>query len=433
MSAPGNFSKTLKSLQKQSFDYFIHEVNPINGLTADKTQPGAPASIAAVGLALAAYPVGVENGFMSRLEARRRTLSALRFFRHSSQSTAPSATGYKGFYYHFLDMSTGARVWNCELSTVDTAFLIAGMLTAAAYFRNDTPGDVEIRELAEELYCRVDWNWARNGFGTVCMGWTPEAGFLPNNWGGYDEALLLYVLGFGSPTYPLPTGSYEDWTRTYEWIQAYGIDYLYSAPLFTHQLSHLWIDFRAIQDEFMRGKGIDYFVNSRRATQVQQLYAIDNPKNFEQYGTNCWGITASDGPGPKRMNVKGRNIKFYDYLARGVPYGPDDGTLAPWAVAASLPFAPEIVVPAIEHYIHNLKLIDENPYGFKATFNPTFPVRPASANGWVSPWHVGINEGPVVLMIENFKSEMLWKMMGECRYIVDGLKRAGFTGGWLGG
>ena len=192
----------LEAIQRGAFSFFLHETNRANGLVRDKTHADWPASIAAVGLALTAYPVGVERGFVTRAEAAERTLTTLRFFWRSKQGPEPDATGYKGFYYHFLDMQTGARTWQCELSTVDSALLLGGMLTAAVYFDGSTPDEREIRDLAERLYARVDWRWAQNGGATVTHGWRPEEGFLPYRWQGYDEALLLYVLGLGSPTHP---------------------------------------------------------------------------------------------------------------------------------------------------------------------------------------------------------------------------------------
>jgi hypothetical protein len=419
----------LEAIQRGAFSYFLHETNRGNGLVVDKTRPDWPASIAAVGLALTAYPVGVERGFITRTEAAERTLTTLRFFWHSKQGPEPDATGYQGFYYHFLDMETGARAWQCELSTVDSALLLGGMLTAAAYFDAAAPAEQEIRELADRLYARVDWEWARNGGPTVTHGWRPETGFLPFRWEGYDEALLLYVLGLGSPTHPIPAESYHAWASTYEWKTVHGIEHLYAGPLFTHQLSHVWIDFRGIQDEFMRGRGIDYFENSRRATQVQQQYGIKNPGGHAHYSEFFWGLTASDGPGPLTLVIDGIERQFFDYVARGVPDGPDDGTIAPWAVVASLPFAPEIVLPTIAHF-QRLRLHEVHPYGFKATFNPTFP-RDSSPNGWVSPYHFGLNEGPVVVMIENYRTGLVWKLTRRCPYIVAGLRAAGFAGGWL--
>jgi hypothetical protein len=285
------------NLQRETFEYFIKEANPLNGLIADKTQPGTPASIAAVGLALSVYPIGVEREFMDRADAVQRTLTTLRFFDGSAQSVDADATGYKGFYYHFLDMKSGRRVWECELSTIDTAFLLAGMLTAAAYFLDDTDDEHEIRSLADKLYRRTDWQWAQNGGLAVCQGWKPESHFLPYRWQGYDEAMFLYVLGLGSPTFPLPSESYLAWTSTFQWRRIYGHDLLYSGLLFTHQISHLWFDLREIRDEYMRGRDSDYFENSRRAAYVQQAYAVENPRGFSHYGKICWGITASDGLG----------------------------------------------------------------------------------------------------------------------------------------
>jgi hypothetical protein len=421
----------LQHLQQKAFAYFEHETSPLNGLVRDKSAADWPASIAATGLALASYPVAIERGLIATGAAIERTLSTLRFLWNSPQGPQPDASGYHGLYYHFLDMQTGRRAWECELSTVDSAFLLAGTLTAAAYFVADTPEQREIRSLADALYLRADWSWAQNGPATICHGWKPESGFLHNRWEGYDEALLLYVLALGSPTHPLPAGCYEAWAASYEWKNCYDLDYLYAGPLFTHELSHVWIDFRGIQDSFMRGKGIDYFENSRRATHVQQRYAIDNPLHFNGYGRDVWGITASDGPGPAVMQVGGVERRFYDYEGRGVPYGLDDGTISPWAVVAALPFAPDIVLPAIHHFTHTLQLHDPNRYGFRSSFNATHPGQPGSSCGWVSPYHFGLNLGPIVLMIENHRSGMVWQLTRGCRWIADGLRRAGFSGGWL--
>ncbi len=429
-SSTGRNVQMLEALQRDTFAYFLHETNPINGLVVDKTCPDWPASIAAVGLALAAYPIAVERALVARAAAVGTTLATLRFFARSAQGPEPNATGYKGFYYHFLDMKSGERAWKCELSTVDTALLLAGALTCGMYFGRDTPDEREIRALAETLYTRVDWQWAQNGGSTVTHGWKPESGFLRYRWEGYDEALILYLLGLGSPSHPLPADSYTAWASSYQWKEIYGTEFLYAGPLFTHQLSHLWIDFRGIQDGFMRHRGIDYFENSRRATYIQQQYAIRNPEQFARYGEHCWGITASDGPGEMTRRIDGIERRFYGYVGRGVPYGPDDGTLAPWAVVASLPFAPEIVLPTIDHF-NRLRLRETGAYGFKATFNPTFAGQPGSRNGWVSPWHCGINQGPIVVMIENYRSGLVWELFRQCPYLVAGLRRAGFTGGWL--
>jgi hypothetical protein len=328
-------------------------------------------------------------------------------------------------------MKTGRRARQCELSTVDTAFLLAGALTASAYFDRDGHDEQQIRSLADQLYRRADWRWALRGGATVTHGYKPRAGFLKHRWQGYDEALLLYVLGLGSPTHPLPDECYQAWLSTYVWKKVYDHEYVHAGPLFVHQLSHIWIDFRDIQDGYMRERGLDYFENSRRATYVQREYAIRNPRGFAGYDKNCWGLTASDGPGPATLKVDGVTRQFFDYVARGVPDEPDDGTIAPWAVVASLPFAPEIVLPAIRYFTDEIKLHQSDSQGFRATFNPTFPIRSESEYGWVSPWHFGLNQGPIVLMIENQRTGLIWRLMRQCPYIVGGLRRAGFSGGWL--
>lgn len=421
----------LVSIQRDAFHYFVREANPRNGLVRDKTRRGAPASIAATGLALTAYPVGVERKLMTRAEATGRTLTVLRFFDRAPHGPQPDATGYRGFYYHFLDLKTGRRADRSELSSVDTAILLAGVLTAASYFSRATPAEREIRALAGKLYRRADWHWMQHGDDAVCHGWTPERGFLRYQWKGYNEAMIVYILGLASPTHPLTKASYRAWCSAYRWKEIYGIRYLYAGPLFTHQLSHVWIDFRGIRDAEMKRHGLDYFENSRRAALVHQQYAIRNPRNFAAYGEFAWGLTASDGPGPEVRRVRGRRRRFYDYVGRGAPFGPDDGTLAPWSVVAALPFAPEIVVPTIEN-LECMKLREGRPYGYNATFNPTYPTRPSQPCGWVSPYHFGINQGPIVIMIENFRSDFPWQLTRKNKYIVAGLKRAGFRGGWLG-
>lgn len=418
----------LYKLQQDTFTYFTKEQNPANGLIPDNTREGAPCSITAVGLALACYVVGVERGFISRQEAIQRVLTILRFFWGSQQGVEPDATGYKGFYYHFLDMQSGRRVWKCELSTIDTSFLVAGMLACQAYFTHSNENEIQIRQLASDLYARIDWQWALDNGETVSHGWKPESGFLRYRWQGYNEALLLYMLGLSSPTYPLPEKSYPAWTRTYKWKKLYGYEFLYAGPLFIHQLSHIWIDFRGIQDAFMRQKNSDYFENSRRASYVQQQYAIRNPKGFKGYNANCWGITASDGPGPARRRIDGVERRFYDYIGRGIPYGPDDGTIAPWAAAASLPFAPEIVLPTLQYFNDTFPEMTSE-YGFKCSFNPTFEA--SGATGWISKGYYGLDQGPIVLMIENYRSDFFWDLMKRCPYLITGLRRAGFKNGWL--
>jgi hypothetical protein len=372
----------------------------------------------------------VERGVVAREFAPELALRRLRFFHSSPHGPGPDSTGYKGFYYHFLDMKSGRRVWQCELSTIDSAFLFAGMLTCAAFFDGDAEEEREVRRLADILYGRADWQWALNGGASLSHGWKPETGFLPDRWTGYDEGLLLYLLGLGSPTFPLPAESYAAYCSTYKWKTIYGRELLYSGPLFTHQLSHLWIDFRDLRDAFMREHETDYFQNSREATYVHQEYAIRNPLEFSGYGEFCWGITATDGPGWEKRIVNGIERQFYDYYARGAPYGPDDGTMAPWVAVASLPFAPEIVIPTVRA----MALLDlglTKQYGFKPSFNQTYSTPTSSTGWWVTPYHFGVDQGPVILMIENYRTGLIWNIMRRSPYVTIGLRRAGFRGGWL--
>lgn len=429
MSEQNYYEQRLLELQRITFDYFLQYANPEKGLIADNSRGDSPCSITAVGLALASYPVAVERGYLSRDDAVTRTLATLRFFWNSPQGTEPNATGYKGFYYHFLDMESGRRHDQSEISTIDTTFLIAGALTAGRYFDRDTDEEEQIRELSEALYRRIDWQWALDGGWLVSMGWWPESGFHQTRWYGYTEALLLYVLGLASPTHPLPADNYDAWLETYEWQTHYGIECLYAPPLFIHQLSHVWIDFRGIQDAYMREKSLDYFENSRRATYIQQQYAIENPQNFRAYSEWVWGITASDGPGDMVEVVDGVERRFWGYMARGAPGGPDDGTLSPWGVVASLPFAPEIVLPTIDYFNENYPFMISE-YGFKCSFNPTFPDGP---QGWISQGYYGLDQGPIVIMIENTFGGLIWRLMRRSPHIITGLRRAGFEGGWLAG
>jgi hypothetical protein len=418
----------LDRFQRAAFGYFLEQFNPETGLVADRNRAGAPASIAVVGFALSCYPVAVERGWMARTDAAARALVTLRFFWNSQQSEQPDATGYKGFYYHFLDMKTGKRVWQSELSLIDTTLLLAGVLAASVYFGEDTASENEIRELADALYRRVDWQWAQGGEATARQGWKPSSGFLHYGWDGYNEATILYVLGLASPTHPLQDNSFEAWTATYQWENIYDYEFLYAGPLFIHQFSHAWIDFAGIRDRFMREKDSDYFENSRRATYVQREYARRNPYGFEGYGKDCWGITANDGPGFQVLRMDGRERRFFSYAARGVPYGPDDGTIAPWSALASLPFAPELALSALRHFCARYPgMIRESrlPSGF----NPTLPS--GGPCGWVSEGYFGLDQGIIVLMVENYRTRLIWKLMRRCPYIGGGLRRAGFTGGWL--
>ena len=428
-------AQMLDVLQRSAFDYFVKQTQAHNGLVADTSRPGSPASIAVVGFALSTYPVAVERGWMARGVAVQRCLATLRFFSGSDQSGAVASTGCHGFYFHFLDVGTGLRAWESELSLIDTALLIVGMLTAAAYFSAATPAETELRQLADALYERVDWHWAEHDDDAVALGWKPECGFLNYGWQGYNEALLLYALGMGSPSHPLSAASFEAWTVTYQWENVYGIDFLVAGPLFVHEFSHAWLDLRGIRDRFMREKYCDYFENSRRAVQVQRQYAIRNPRGFAGYGQDCWGLSAGDGPSVEPRMVAGRRQTFYGYAARGVPWGPDDGTITGSSVVAALVFAPEIALPA-------LRLMWGRASGGKGRsvhasgFNDAAGA--AGADGaatavasWISEGEFGLDQGIIVLMIENFRSGLLWRLTRSIPCLRAGLKQAGFNGGWL--
>jgi hypothetical protein len=426
MADPG--IDTIAVLQERTFGYFTRELNPETGLVNDSTRPESPASIAGCGFAFACYAVAADHGIIARDEAAARVAHGLRFLWDTEQSEAPDASGSHGFFYHFLDPRSGRRAWRCELSTVDSAILFAGALAAAGYFDGPSDDERAVRQLADALYRRADWRWMirRNA---ISHGWNPERGFLPFDWRGYNEALFVYILALGSPTFAPDESVYGSWTSTYRWRSLLGHEFLYAGPLFTHQLSHVWIDFRGIQDEYIRAKSIDYFENSRRATLVQREYAKRNPHRFRGYGPDSWGISASDGPGPFADVTRRGKRKFYGYRARGVPFGLDDGTLAPWALVTSLPFAPELVVPAMRHLDHAYAELTGR-YGYESSFNPTYDD--GGPAGWVCEWHYAIDQGPVVLMVENYLSGLVWRVLRESPYVRDGLLRAGFRGGWLG-
>jgi len=418
-------SGELAELQRHTFRYFVHETNAGNGLVRDRSREGSPASIAAVGLALTCYPIGVFRRWLTRGEAAERVLTTLRFFARSAQGEGEDATGFRGLYYHFLDMRTGRRALRCELSTMDSAILLAGALACVSFFDRRAPEEREIRARGRALYRRADWRWALAGGRLLAHGWTPEGGFLPWRYRGYDESLLLYLLALGSPTHPLPRASFSEWTSSYRFRRLFGLDVLHCGPLFTHQLPHLWVDFRGLRDAALSPRGWDYFENSRRMTLVHQRYAAANPGRFCGYGPRGWGITASDGPGDRGLSAKKR--RFLGYAGRGVPDGPDDGTLSPWAVASSLPFAAEAVVPTLRR-MEALYPKLRSEYGYLCSFNPTCRVGRGS---WVAPDYLGLDQGPIVGMIENARTGFVWDLMRRTSPVRTGLLRAGFRGGWL--
>ncbi|MEO6463095.1 MAG: glucoamylase family protein [Candidatus Eisenbacteria bacterium] len=404
----------LDTVQRAGVLYFWTEANPANGMVRDRNTPGAVSSIASTGFGLSALCIGVDHGWLPRAAVRTRVLTTLNTFWTGPQGNAVNGMiGYKGLFYHWLDMNTARRTWNAELSTIDTALLMAGILDAKQYFTGNDPEEMQIRALADSIWRRCDWNWTRNNTGAIKMGWLPgaateAAGFNTfGQWIGYNEAMILYIMAIGSPTHPIGGGLWGTWLGGYQWQTHYGYSYVIFPPLFGHQYSHCWIDFRGIADGYMRARGITYFENSRRATLAQRAYAIDNPNNWVAYSDSLWGFTASDDPA--------------GYKAHGAPPPWDEnGTITPTAGLSSLPFAPEVVVPLLHNLWNNWRGTLWGPYGFTDAFNPTV--------GWVGADVLGIDQGPIVLMIENHRNEGVWQRMSRDGDLARGLTLAGFQG-----
>jgi hypothetical protein len=436
-----------EDIEKRTFRFFWETVNRKNGLVPDRWPTPAFCSIAAVGFALPAYAVGVERGWCSRAEARDLTLTTLRFFWNAPQGPEPTGTsGYKGFFYHFLDMETGLRHRTNELSSIDTSILLLGILFAGQYFDRHDATESEIRRLANAVYARAEWNFFRSdGRKPISMGWHPETGLIPANWVGYNEGMMANILALGAPVHAGPADLWEQWTAPYPrfWRGEGPTRRLAFAPLFGHQYSQLFIDFRGILDEPMRAAGFDYFENSRRATYANRAYCAANPMRWNGYSDRIWGLTACDGPGGHTLPFKGQPRTFFGYAARGPlgePDGRDDGTLAPTAALGSLPFAPEIVIPAAEAMLadHGSRIFKD--YGFLDSFNPSFTYSDVGSksgtvdrtHGWVATDYLGIDQGPILLQAANHRDDFVWRYMRQVPSIRRGLKRAGFTGGWLG-
>lgn len=438
----------LEDMQRRTFDFFWETAPAENGLTPDRYPSESPCSIAAVGFGLTAYCVGVERGWVERADAAERTLATLRFFRDAppidgSAEGASDGAGMRGFFYHFLDMRTGKRWRNCELSSIDTALLMMGVLASREYFDGDNAAEKEIRDTADALYRRVEWDWMQPRPPLIGMSWRPEEGGLGRaDYRGYDEAMFLYVLAIGSPTHPVDPSAWEAFTKTYKWADFQGAgEHVNFAPLFGHQYAACWIDLRGVADRYLREKGIDYFENSRRATLAQRTYAIANPAGWRDYGADVWGLTACDGPANVEREHNGQLRRFHTYMARGAAATQviDDGTIAPTATGGSIPFAPQETIQALkamrERYGDRLY----GEYGFRDAFNPTFRFADVEAQrglidpeaGWFDSDYLGIDQGPILLMAENHRTGFVWDLMKKSPYIRAGLERAGFAGGWL--
>lgn len=433
----------LGDLEQRTFQYFWRTTDPRTGLTPDRSPSSAFASIAAIGFALTAYPTGASEGYITRADAAARTLVTLKFFWTAPQGPSEhDETGYKGFFYHFLDMRTGRRFGDVELSTIDTALLLAGVLFCQSYFDQATPIETAIRAYADSIYRRVDWQWASPNPPAVSLGWTPDSAFMPYDWRGYNEGLLLYVLALGSPTHAIDSGAFNEYTRTYRWEPYFGSQYLAFGPAFGHEYSQVWIDFRGIQDAYMRAQKSDYFKNTRAALYAQRAYATFDPMGWAGYGPDMWGFTACDGPRDTSYTIDGVWRTFWSYWPRGAAYTrvADDGTIAPTAVGGGMPFAPGVALAALKTIRATYGSLVYSTFGFFDAFNPTYVAggrtafgRVDGTRGWFDNNYLGIDEGPILAMAENYRSELIWTTMKRNPYIIRGLRRAGFAGGWLDG
>ncbi len=433
-------------IDERTFAFFWETVNRTNGLVPDRWPTPSFSSIAAIGFALTSYAVGVARGWVRREAARDLTLTTLRFLWNAPQGPgAGGTTGHRGFFYHFLDMQTGRRFRRTELSSVDTSLLLLGVLFAGQFYVGRDPAEQEIRRLADALYARADWTFFQgDGRKALSMGWHPESGLIPRNWNGYNEGMAVYLLALGAPRHPIAPDGWEEWTRPYPrcWRGEGKMRHLAFGPMFGHQYSHIWIDFRGIRDAPMRAAGLDYFENSRRATYAQQAYCAANTHGWDGYSAETWGLTACDGPADRLLPFKGEQRQFYSYAARGPtdqPDGRDDGTIAPTAALGSLPFAPEIVVPCTSALLRKYGSRIYSRFGFLDSFNPSFRYPGASSSsgsvdpqhGWVARDYLGIDQGPILLQSANHRDDFVWRIMRRQPALRLGLQRAGFQGGWL--
>ena len=437
----------IDDVERRTFNFFWETVNRENGLVPDLWPAKSSCNVSTLGFALVAYAIGVERGWITRAEARRVTLRTLAFLHSRPMGTkSRGCGGHRGFHYHYLDMETGLRATDdTEVSCIDAALLHLGFLFAAGWYDQDGVEESTIRFLAIQMVNAAEWDWFQHHGtgGLLPMGWTPEKGFNAWRWSGYSEAKGMHLLALASERHPIRADSWEKWTATFasHWRGAGETRHLACAPLFTHQYSEMWIDFRGLRDPLMREAGFDYFENSRRATYANRDYCIRNPLGWRGYAADVWGLTGSDGPGVE-ATYRGRRVDFPRYAMRGpqdAPGGIDDGTLAPTAVIGSLPFAPEICMPALREIFRTYGPAIYGQYGFKEAFNPSLaeaeslsrrvPLDPVA--GWVCENYFSLDQGPIVGMIANHRNEAVWRVMRKSVHLRRALRRAGFGGGWL--
>jgi len=429
----------LDTLQRAAFDYFVLYTHPTNGLVADASREGSPSSIAVVGFALSSYPVGIERGWIERAEAVRRTLLAMRFFMASDQSGGPDSTGHHGFYFHFLDMQSGARTWQCELSMIDTALLIAGCLTAATYFTHDTPDERELRALADALYRRVDWRWAQVDGDAVALGWKPGHGFLSYGWQGYDEALILYVLGLGSPTHALDEASFRAWTMTYQWENLYGYDFLYAARS-SSTSSHMpgSISAASATGSCVRSAATTSRTVAGRPTCTANTQRATRSASLAIRKTAGATLPAKARP-PRRSRSAGASSASSATPRAAPPSVPTmerSPARPPWARCPSrrrscCPLSASSPLAKVSKGSKRSKRLRVHHTVLASGFNATVPA--GDAGGWLSAGQLGFDQGLILMMIENHRSGLPWRIGRNCAYLREGLRRAGFSGGWLRG
>jgi hypothetical protein len=382
----------LEQLEQANFLYFWEQTNPKTGLVRDRSNVRKPddgllGSIAATGFGFTALCIGTKRGYVSHTNARDRVLDGLRFlWRNLPQ--------HRGFFYHWANINTGERMWQSEISSIDTAILLCGILTCREYFQHS-----EISELAYDIFNRVDWNWLSEDTPILPHGWTPENGFLQYRWDNYSEMMMMYLLGLGSPSHPLPADTWNAWKRTTFTYD--GIKYIGSfAPLFVHQYSQAWFDFRGKRDKYA-----DYFLNSVIATEVHRRFCLDMSRQFPDYSNELWGITASDSQ--------------HGYEVWGGPpmTGPIDGTVVPCATAGSLPFMPQATLLVLRTIKNRYGAGTWSRYGFVDAFNPL--------KNWYDSDVVGIDTGITMVMAENARTAFVWETFMRNPEALRGMERAG--------
>jgi len=383
----------LEQIEEGCFKYFWTQAHPDTGVVLDRCNARNPVtndlgSIAATGFGLTALCIGDKRGYVPRAEAQARALNTLRFL-------WKKLPNHRGFYFHFANINTGERLWDSEVSSVDTAILLCGILTCREHFAHS-----EISNLALDIFNRVDWNWLSEDTPILPHGWTPEGGFLQYRWGDYSEMMMMYLLGIGSSAHPLPAVAWDAWKRTL--FEYDGIRYIGTfAPLFIHQYSQAWFDFRGKRDRYA-----NYFQNSILATDAHRLFCLDLSKQFPDYSNDLWGITASDSKN--------------GYVAWGGPpeTGPIDGSVVPCATAGSLPFMPEATMRVQRNIKKTYGDKAWTQYGFVDAFNPL--------NDWYDTDVVGIDVGITMVMAENARTSFVWETFMKNPEAQRGMDRAGF-------